>query len=279
MSTYRNWCFTVYSDCGDEIRNESNVRYAIYQKEKCPTTGRFHWQGYVEFKTQYRLSGVRKILPTAHWEPRKGTREEARDYCRKEESREEAPVEIGTWVSSDGSRRIDDRIAKVKKLIDEGKTVDEICDIDFGVWLKHGKRLIDYMGVRMRLSGSTNLRLDLQVEVRWGVTGTGKTRGVFEENPKLYKLDSANNIWWDGYMGEEVLLIDDFYGWIKFGSLLNILDIYPLRLEVKGGFAYACWRKVYITSNKRWEEWYKDLTHEQHQALQRRIHTVKVYDI
>jgi len=162
-----------------------------------------------------------------------------------------------------------------------GTTTDELAEIHFGTWMKHGKRLNDYQAVRSR-SNSGRRRLTLYVSVHWGRTGTGKTKGVFDDvearGETLYKLDSANTLWWDGYMGEKNLLIDDFYGWIKFGTLLNILDIYPLRLDIKGGFAYAAWTRVYITSNKIWQEWYKELSHEQHAALERRIHLVQVYD-
>jgi hypothetical protein len=69
-----------------------------------------------------------------------------------------------------------------------------------------------------------------------------------------------------------VLLIDDFYGWIKYGFLLKVLDIYPLRLAVKGSHAYACWETVYITSNKAPETWYAGgMT----AALRRRIHSIE----
>ena len=212
-----------------------------------------------------------------------GSRLDARQYCEKLESRAPGtmPVTIGTF-NADGVVSTSKRLLQCKSAMDSGVSTDDLANTDFEVWVKHGKRLLDYHGVRMRLSGSNLRRLELKVSVLWGRTGCGKTKGVYdlmaEKNERIYKLDGGNNIWWDGYMGEKTILIDDFYGWIKFGFLLNILDVYPLRLEVKGGFTYACWTQVYITSNKPWEQWYKDLTHEQEAALKRRIHEVKIYD-
>ena len=35
------------------------------------------------------------------------------------------------------------------------------------------------------------------------------------------------------------------------------LDGYQLRLPIKGGHTYAYWNKVYITTNKPWENWHE----------------------
>ena len=43
-----------------------------------------HLQGYVHFKNQKTLSAVKKMMPRAHLEPRKGTVDQAVDYCKKE---------------------------------------------------------------------------------------------------------------------------------------------------------------------------------------------------
>lgn len=44
----------------------------------------WHWQGYIEFKNgRKRLSAVKKVLPGYHLEPRRGTQQQAIDYCKK----------------------------------------------------------------------------------------------------------------------------------------------------------------------------------------------------
>ena len=73
------------------------VRYASWQRE-VGASGTEHLQGYAEFAAPVRLSAVRQWLSSSvHWEPRKGTREEARDYSRKDDSRAAGPWELGSF--------------------------------------------------------------------------------------------------------------------------------------------------------------------------------------
>lgn len=95
---------------------------------------------------------------------------------------------------------------------------------------------------------------DVKVIVKWGVSGSGKTRSVMELDD-VYKLDPPYK-WWDGYYGEKNLLLDDYKkDAMDRGMLLNICDGYKLRLETKGGHCWANWDTVYITSNYDPEMW------------------------
>jgi len=96
------------------------------------------------------------------------------------------------------------------------------------------------------------------VAVLWGEPGVGKTRRAIEmAGPSYYILDMGDRVWFDGYDGEDSLIIDDFYGWIKHGQLLRILDGHEYRCEIKGSFTYAAWSTVIITSNRIPESWYQ----------------------
>jgi len=46
-------------------------------------------QGYVHLSTQKTLSAMKKFIPRAHLEPRRGTIDEAVDYCKKDGDFEE----------------------------------------------------------------------------------------------------------------------------------------------------------------------------------------------
>lgn len=77
------------------------VQYA-YQLEK-GAEGTPHYQGYCVFPKPQRLSALRKLIPGAHWENRKGTHAEALKYVTKEDTRMEPPV-ITFEESKSGAR-------------------------------------------------------------------------------------------------------------------------------------------------------------------------------
>lgn len=53
------WAFTNW----DKPKvNLALCDYLIYQKERCPLTGKEHYQGYVEFKKDYLLKQVKQIF-------------------------------------------------------------------------------------------------------------------------------------------------------------------------------------------------------------------------
>jgi len=128
----------------------------------------------------------------------------------------------------------------------------------------------------MSLKRKTRDFRHIEVIVHWGDTGTGKTRGPYDEG--AYKWNPENVEWWDGYDGEPVLLIDEFYGQIKPARLLTLLDGYQCRLPVKCKFTYAQWEKVYITCNVHPDSWYPDVPERVKAAIQRRISKVVHFD-
>ena len=101
----------------------------------------------------------------------------------------------------------------------------------------------------------------------------GKTSYVHDTHgDDVYVFDDYRNGWWDGYSGQSVLLIDEFYGNIAYSTFLKLLDGYQIRLNIKGSFTYAKWTTVFITSNQHPKDWYPNgLT----DAMNRRITDIK----
>ena len=58
-------------------------------------------------------------------------------------------------------------------------------------------------------------------------------------------------------MGHEVVIIDEFYGWLPFDLLLRVCDRYPLLVETKGGQTQFVAKVIVITSNSLPSNWYK----------------------
>lgn len=198
---------------------------------------------------------------------RRGSRDQARDYCRKEESRIDGPFEFGSWSEKTPGRRTD--LEGLMEGVRNGKSDLEIYE-EMPESAARFYKFVERYRFLYQQRKNSGWR-DVTTVVYVGAAGTGKTRKAFEEDPGLYKLDTGSTVWFDGYTGQRTLLIDDFYGWIQYGWLLNILDGYPLRLPIKGGHTWAAWTRVIITSNRDMHEWYKDgLT----PALNRRISDV-----
>jgi len=59
------------------------ILYVAHGKE-VSASGTPHLQGMVVFKRSVGLKTLKSLNPRAHWEPMRGTIEEARDYCRKD---------------------------------------------------------------------------------------------------------------------------------------------------------------------------------------------------
>lgn len=261
----RRWCFTLNNPSLDfslGFENMPNLRYAIAQLESGELETP-HYQGYMEFTQGQRLSALKKIYPTAHFEIAKGTRDQARDYCRKPETQLSPPIEYGNWTAGGQGQRMD--IATSVLGVKRGLTDLELAETDPTTWIKYYKGLREYR--TMLLPPRDHI---MEVEVYWGPTGTGKTLRAKEENPNAYFLPKGK--WWDGYQQEDCVIIDEFYGWLPFDYLLRLLDRYPMRVEFKGGFHQFNSKKIVITSNKPPEDWYTDeKTHVYMPALLRRI--------
>lgn len=280
----RSWCITSYKV--DEFAfpqaHESIIKYLVWQEERCPNTGREHIQGYIELKRPQRMSWVKAAFQddTLHCEKRKGSRKQARDYCMKEDTRQAGPWEVGEWrEDNEGQGKRNDLIAVYNK-VKTGASSSAIAEEYPAEFIRYHNGIKALKFVVDANKWSTTIRQKLRVIVYYGDTGTGKTRRAIERNEGYYKLDrgaSGGNVWWDGYEGQKTLIIDDFYGWIKWGQLLNILDIYPVRLDIKTTHGYGAWNKVIITSNEPPEQWYKK---QQNIApLMRRIHKIVEFKV
>lgn len=276
----RNFVVTNFNlDCDYEaLVAKGQVRFVAYGVETAPTTGRLHHQCYVHFHNPRatgklscsrigRMFDDRPGSGGSFTAPMKGSFKQNEAYCSKEATLIKVGDEPRQGYRGDLKETVD--------LITSGELkVDDVIVGDPMMFHMYGRTMqaAETRGYRER---SKTFRI-LDITVLWGAAGVGKTRSVYDKHgvDNIYVLNAPtnNSLWFDGYEGQDVLLIDDFEGWIKYSFLLKILDGYQLRLPVKTRFTYALWTKVYITSNCDPETWYyRGLT----PALERRINVIK----
>lgn len=99
MSRARNWCFTINNYDEDDIlllRETAELpccRYLVFQQEVAQS-GTSHLQGYVSLNSQQRIGQLKKLVgDRAHLEVAKGTPQQNRDYCSKEQTGQAGTLE------------------------------------------------------------------------------------------------------------------------------------------------------------------------------------------
>ena len=83
----KNWCFTLNNPTEIEIEQIEYEKQSFLKwvfGNEIGENGTPHIQGYICFKYKKRLTEVKKIIVRAHWEKRKGTEEQAVQYCMKD---------------------------------------------------------------------------------------------------------------------------------------------------------------------------------------------------
>lgn len=257
MDKLRNCCVTwhvtgnnTYETLIEKIKSSTFITYGILGREMCPTTGREHIQGYLEFKNQERFDKLIKLWEGVHIEKRMGSQIQAIDYCKKENNF----VEFGEKKKM-GAR------TDLKALSDEisnGSTkVAEIIVNNPWAYHTYGRTLEAVEAERHR-----NVFRSWMTTCEWifGTTGTGKSHYAFHNwNPeKCYKWKLRDKGWQDGYNGEEYIVINDFRGEIPYNELLDMIDKFPYEVSRRGKAPHPFLaRHVVITSSLPPDKIYK----------------------
>lgn len=254
----RNFVFTLNNWTEDErvlLSQTIPYKYLIYGREK-GEKGTNHLQGYCVLRTQRRFEAIKKMIPRAHIEGRKGTHEQAKKYCMKEGDF----VELGEFNQGD---RTD--LDETRERCTEEKPMREITTVSSYQQINIALKYLSY----------NETKRDFKPNVIWiyGPSGSGKSRmaRTLVTNDDVYTKNDDSK-WWDGYDAHENVIIDDFRGsWWKVTEMLSLLDRYEKRVEVKGGFRQFKPKTIIITSIRPPQEEYTFGKNEPCQQLLRRI--------
>ncbi len=275
MSGTRNCCFTRYFT--DDLDFDAwklqmapqmeKFKRFVAQLERCPESGRLHAQGYAEAKTTKSWDWWKKrIGNNPHVTKRRESATKAWNYCLKVETRiaDSTPAIFGTPSEENQGKRTD--LDELAADIEKAPTLSHVIRSNPAKFLLYGRYMKELFWFYAQEKLEAQTYKPLTINVYWGDTGTGKTRRAHYEAKalgiKLFRKPDSGN-WCDGYLGQGGMLLDDFYGQISPGLLLKMLDGYAGEpLSVKGGFAYASYTHVWITSNKDPKEWWANLRAE-----------------
>lgn len=275
------YCFVINSHPDDlllyqrlrEVFENSGgmIKYICGKLEIGEETGRRHFQGYVQLKSQQRNSWCQRNIAKGRFEFQRGTNLEARNYCAKEEtSMIEYPfIEFGSFCKGRGERT---DLRSLVEAIREGSGHRDLIDgypNEYARYTRFVDRVMGFTRPEPHPEG-------VEVHLHYGNSQLGKTRLAEEENPGLFIAPLSNGtMWLDGYDRHECVLLDDFAGSMSKFSLTNtlrLLDRYPVPVPIKGSFVWWIPKKVIVTTNIHPFKWYnwKDRENQYH-ALHRRF--------
>lgn len=232
MSKSRAWCYTLnnYTEEERDAVRALACQYNVFGYER-GEGGTPHLQGYLHLDGPRRLSAVKKMMPRAHLEPRKGTVDQAVEYCKKDGDYEEfGKKPMSQKEKGDSNKK---RWRLINEKAEEG---DE-------EWLKENEPHVYHTGLaqfrshkKPKVEPMAYADEDTPHEWWVGPTGTGKSKKLWAEHPGHYVKEQ--NKWWCNYVGQAVVAIEEASPKTMehLASRLKVwADRYPFAGEIKGG--------------------------------------------
>lgn len=259
----RYWLITIPFEAWTRPQALPEGMEWIKGQEEIGAGGYRHHQVCCRFTKTMRLPAVKRAFGAqAHCEPSRSAA--ASEYVWKDDTAVEGTrFEFGK-IKKTGSQ-VDWQA--VRAAAREGR----FDTIDDSVYMRYTSNILRVHALHAR----PQLRPEIELgKVYWGPTNTGKSHRAYEEalaSTGGTYFKSPTNKWWDGYQGEENVIIDEFTGMIAIEHLLKWMDKWPCCVEIKGGTTPLRAVRFWITSNLCPLEWYPTSTREQKAALERRI--------
>lgn len=246
MSRKNNWCFTLNNYTEEDYISITGkeCKYMVVGKET-GESGTPHLQGFISFLDGKTLSYMKKHIHSgAHFEMANGSPQENYNYCSKEGDF----IEIGVRPMSQKEKgnKGKEAIQQRWELAKQGK-FDELPPEQIKI----------YEYIHQKYSKSVDIN---QLKNYWiyGKSGCGKSSVVRKRFSTFYTKSMSK--WWDGYNGEDVVVLDDIdpnHQCLSY-YLKIWCDHYVFNAEVKGGMFKIRPKIFIITSQYSPEEVFQD---------------------
>ena len=257
------------------------LKYAVGQVERGHKENTVHLQFGVNFDETHgkRFYTMKKYFPTAYLAMARGSNYDIKVYCTKIDTRVEEPFEIGKFVEMRKRSDYEEFYSALKS----GATNLELMENFYTLFTTMGVEKVEKQRDLLFNSKYEVEGRNVRTTFIYGAPGTGKTKSVYKKYgfANVFRISYYGKFQFNGYKGQKVLLLDEFNGQVNLGWLNQILDTYPIKLEVKCGERTACFDKVIICSNYSFEEIYKDqkeLKDDIYNSVYRRIHFIYKYE-
>lgn len=253
MSHAKRFCYTLNNYNDEEESSlqrftESECIYAIVGRE-VGERGTPHLQGFFILRKSSTFKAcLDRLFPRIHLEVARGTPRQNREYCRKGGDFTEQG-DLGALAASGASHDRDSRDEIGNEFVERMESgrsgLVRFASERRSTYLWHGSTLLrNWLYVQPAVH-----RPDVSVQWFVGLPGTGKSKRAHELLPEAYIKDPRTK-WWNGYLLEEDVIIDDFGpGGIDINHLLRWFDRYKCTVESKGGMLPLYATNIIVTSN------------------------------
>lgn len=244
---FRGWFMTINNPRNSdwEALLKDNYQYICGQVE-IGENGTPHIQAFIYY-TNPRVKPVKKY-PRAYLDKAESF-DASKKYCSKTDTRVAGPFRMGEEPAQ--GKRTD--LEELAKKVIGGTRIEEIAMEAPSDFIKYHKGLqaLENLVQKNRITKPTNTWY-------WGLAGTGKTSRVIDKHGADNVYIKDGTMWWDGYRGQEAIVVDDFDGKWPYRDFLRFLDRYPYQGQVKGGYVKINSPFVYITCEFEPEKIYGD---------------------